>query len=105
MHAVFATFSLDGITDAAYLEHADAVAVDFAAIPGLCAKTWIADPAANRYGALYVYESKEACDAFRSSELAQRQAELAWVRDVQVQEFAVLDGPTAVTRGPVPPVG
>lgn len=99
MHAVFSTFSLVGMSSTDYESYADAVAAEFAQQPGLRGKVWLADPASNRYGALYVWDTQADSDAFRASELAQKMASLPFVADVQAHEFDVLDGPTKTTRG------
>jgi len=47
MHIQVITFKLDGIDEAAYQAHAEQHAPVFAALPGLRAKIWLANPQAN----------------------------------------------------------
>ena len=45
-------------------------AVDsFDSVPGLLFKAWISDEVTERWGAVYVWESREAYDAFREQRL------------------------------------
>jgi hypothetical protein len=39
----------------------------FASVPGLRFKAWVADRASNRWGAIYLWESKEAAQALMPS--------------------------------------
>jgi hypothetical protein len=100
MYVVHATFRLEGLTDKEYLDYCDHVAPDYAAIAGLHSKMWLHDPVSDRYGAVYVYESRAAYDELRQSDFFARIAATPFVRDVQSSGYDVIDGPTIVTRGP-----
>jgi hypothetical protein len=92
-------FSLNGISDAEFRNQCDEVAPAFAAVPGLLSKVWLADPANGVYGGVYTFRDTLAADAYLDSDLmAQVAANPAFV-DVTARRFAVLSGPTAVTRG------
>ena len=57
----------------------------FARVPGLRLKTWVADDAANRWGAVYLWETKEAA----AGPLPSRAAELIGKSPDHVEEFEV----------------
>jgi hypothetical protein len=80
-----------------YLALTEQVAPAFAAWPGLQAKYWIADEAANEYGGVYVFDSKEAADASRETELFHGLAANPAFADLRVVEYDVLAAPTAAT--------
>lgn len=96
--ALYAMFSLDGISEDEYLRYAEEIAPRFAEIDGLISKVWLTDPATGRFGALYLYESRDAVAAFLSSDFGQEQARTPFCRDIVVQELQVLPGPSKVTR-------
>ncbi|MBD2894154.1 hypothetical protein amrb99_30770 [Actinomadura sp. RB99] len=79
MYVVHAAFRLDGITVTDYLRHCDEVAPEYAAIPGLLSKIWLAAPENSRFGAVYICKDEAACDAFRASEFFQKVAETPFV--------------------------
>src|SRR5262245_65850018 len=56
-------FSLEGMTEAQYLDLCDEVAPAFAAVPGLVSKVWLADPVNGVYGGVYTFENGAALDA------------------------------------------
>jgi hypothetical protein len=86
------TFSLNGISDAAFRDQSDEIAPAFAAVPGLVSKNGV-------YGGVYTFRDTLATDAYLASDLmAQVAANPAFV-DVDARRFAVLSAPTAVTRG------
>ena len=58
----------------------------FAAVPGLLFKAWIADEATDRWGAVYVWESREAAERplpSRARELIGKDPEIAEVFDLE----------------------
>jgi hypothetical protein len=92
-------FSLDGISDAEYRDECDEVAPAFAAVPGLVSKVWLADQVNGVYGGVYTFQDTQATDAFLASDLMAHVAANPAFVDVTARRFAVLSGPTAVTRG------
>jgi hypothetical protein len=55
-------------------------------VPGLLLKTWIADEATERWGAVYLWESREAAEQplpSRARELIGKEPEIAEVFDVE----------------------
>jgi hypothetical protein len=96
MYVRIVTFGLT-VSHDEYAALAEQVAPAFAAWPGLQAKYWIADQDANEYGGVYVFDSQQAADASRETELYQALAANPAFTDPQVVEYDVLAAPTAVT--------
>ena len=99
MHIQVITFKLDGIDDADYQAHAEQDAPVFAALPGLRAKIWLANPQANTYGGIYVFDDVAAMRAYQGGEIFRGLQANPHMIDVTVRDFSVLAGPTKVTRG------
>jgi len=99
MHMLVITFKLDGIDDAAYQAHAEQNAAAFAALPGLRAKVWVADPQANTYGGIYTWDDVAAMRAYLAGEIFQGLQANPHMIDLTVRDFSVLAGPTKVTGG------
>ena len=97
MYARIVTFRLDGVANAAYQDHVDAVAPAFTAWPGLLAKVWIADSAAGTQGGIYLFADRESADRSRDTDVFRSMAANPAFADLSVREFDVLDGPTAIT--------
>ena len=93
------TFKLDGIDDAAYQAHAEHSAPAFAALPGLRAKIWLANPQANTYGGIYTWDNVAAMRAYHGGKIFQGLEANPHLIDMTVRDFSVLAGPTKVTRG------
>ena len=99
MHIQVITFKLDGIDEAAYQAHAEQHAPVFAALPGLRAKIWLANPQANTYGGIYTWDDVAAMRAYQGGQIFQGLQANPHMIDVAVRDFSVMDGPTKVTRG------
>ena len=99
MHIQVITFKLDGIDEAAYQAHAEQHAPVFAALPGLRAKIWLANPQANTYGGIYTWDDVAAMRAYQGGQIFQGLQANPHMIDVAVSDFSVMDGPTKVTRG------
>jgi hypothetical protein len=93
------TFKLDGIDDAAYRAHAEQTAPEFAALPGLRAKIWLANRQTNTYGGIYTWDEIAAIKAYQRGKIFQDLLANPYLTDVAVNDFSVLAGPTKVTRG------
>lgn len=105
MHVEIIDFRLKDMSAAAYAEAAEQLAPAFAAIPGLSAKVWLADAACGRYGGVYLFRDREAMQEFHRSELfATVEASPSFV-DIDVRDFAVLEGPTRMTQPEVRVLG
>jgi hypothetical protein len=91
------TFQLAGPTDQQYRAHAAAVAPAFTKWPGLQAKFWLANPDAGVYGGVYLFDSAADADASRSTEVFTAMEANPAFTQLTVQEFDVLEAPTAIT--------
>jgi putative monooxygenase ydhR len=100
MYARVVTFRLVGPTHEQYDEHATAIAESFNEWPGLEAKFWLADRSAGRYGGVYVFDSAENAELSRSTPEFLSLQMLPMFTELSVEEFEILDGPTAITGGP-----
>ena len=77
----------------------DGFAADFAAVPGLVSKKWLANEGTNTYGGVYTFEDKAACDAYKAGEVFAAVAGNPNFVNATAKDFGILDGPTQVTRG------
>jgi heme-degrading monooxygenase HmoA len=101
MHIQIVNYNLDGLTEAEFRAHCDEVAPAFAAVPGLLAKFWLADPMSNTYGGVYVWRDESAMRAFGKSELFKAGVANPHYVELTSRSFDTLAGPTEVTRGSV----
>ncbi|NTU84434.1 MAG: YdhR family protein [Chloroflexales bacterium] len=101
MHVLIITFELAGLDAATYAAHASLMAPRFAAMPGLVSKVFLADPATNTYGGVYLWASREDLDAYLASETYRAlQANPAFA-PLTVRAFATLAEASAQTAGPL----
>ena len=99
MHIQIFNFHLEGMSADEYRAMCDELAPAVAAVSGLRAKMWIADPAGNTYGGVYVWEDREAMHSFAGSELCSTIVNHPNIGGIRSIDFEVLEGPTRVTRG------
>ncbi len=97
MYVRIITFRLDGLDAAAYRAHTEQLAPTFAEWPGLVRKVWLADGPEGRYGGFYLFTDQTAADASRDTEVFRGMTANPHFADLRVEEFAVLDAPTATT--------
>ena len=98
-HIQVVTFQLAGLEPASYRAHCEAAAPAFTEIPGLRAKTWLANPSTNTYGGLYAWESREAMEAYVSGPIFGALLANPRMDHVTTLDFGVLERPTEITRG------
>ena len=103
MQTLIITFRLDGLDAAAYAQAAEAMAPQFAAVPGLLGKTWLADPATNAYGGVYFFADRRSVDDYLASAIVRAMQANPHLADVTARVYGTLEAPTRVTRG-APPV-
>jgi hypothetical protein len=96
-HIQIVTFELAGLEPDAYKAHVEAVAPAFTEIPGLRAKTWLANPSTNIYGGVYTWESPEAMQAYLSGPIFGALLTNPGVAHVTTRDFGVLERPTEIT--------
>lgn len=97
MHVRVVTFRLAGISREAYLTHCEQIAARFTEWPGLIAKFWLDDPDRERVGGVYLFDSADAADASRDSELFRAMLANPAFADIVVEGFGTLAAPTAIT--------
>lgn len=98
MHTIIITFDLADMTHERYTEVCDQLAPTFAAVPGLLAKIWLADPPEARYGGVYLFDDTAAADAFLGSTLAHSVATNPHFVGLAVRRFDVDATTTARTQ-------
>ena len=96
MYLQVVTYGLAGIGENAYLDVANSVAPRFSGMPGLLAKLWLGNTDDGRYGAVYLWEDREAMERFVRSDLFE--AFNPEFDDVAVEDFDVLENLTAITQ-------
>ncbi len=99
MHILIINFALEGISAKQYEGQVESVAPAFANLPGLVSKTWLANEETNTYGGVYVWRDREAMEDYRETDIFKGMATNPHFGGVTVKDFAVLEGPTRVTRG------
>ena len=96
MYVQVVTYGLAGIDEGEYLDVANNVAARFAGMPGLLAKLWLGNTEEGRYGAVYLWEDREAMERFLRSDLFE--AFNPEFEDVAVEDFDVLENLTSATQ-------
>ena len=99
MHIQIINFNLDGIGRSEYDQVCDDLAQTFADVSGLISKHWLANDGTNTYGGVYVWESKDAYEAFIASELFAAVGGNPALANVSSLDFDVIEAPTRITRG------
>ncbi len=99
MHIAILNFQLKNTTVAQFRKQCDELAPALAQTPGLISKVWLADATGNTYGGVYTWKDRAAFQAFTQSDLAKTMFNNPSIVDVTVRDYAVLEGPTKVTRG------
>ena len=99
MHIQIDNFRLEGMGEEDYRGIAEAIAPAFANMPGLVSKTWLANPQTGIYGGVYVWQSREAMEAYKETDSYRGMATNPHFADLTAKDFAVLERPTSITRG------
>jgi hypothetical protein len=68
-------------------------------VKGLISKVWLADEAKNTFGGFYLWESKEAMEAFMHSDLVKAVVSRPFVKNVSSADYTVNETPSRITRG------
>jgi hypothetical protein len=101
MHALIVSYSLRDATPSEHSELCEQLAPAVASVGGLASATWLTNPAAGRFGAFFVFETKPDFDRFVASELFGAISAHGSIHDLKASDYSISDRPTAVTRGPV----
>jgi len=105
MYVQIVNFNLSNTTPAEFEKLCGELAPQFAALPGLISKIWLADPASNTFGGVYLWQDRAAYEAFTRSELFRGVASYPNLSNITSRGFDILEEPTRETRGlPARPV-
>jgi hypothetical protein len=85
------------ISSADYEQICRQVAEHIAEVPGLVWKAWILNEARQEAGGVYLFESKEAADAFLEGPVISQLENNPSFADVRIKTFDLLTEPSAVT--------
>jgi heme-degrading monooxygenase HmoA len=99
MHIQIINFQLKDLSEEDYVKSCEQEASAFAELPGLISKVWLADRETNTYGGVYTWRDRQAMENYMKSELFNAVATDPNLVSVTSKDFAVLEGPTRVTRG------
>jgi hypothetical protein len=99
MHVAILDFRLRDLTHEQFLAKCDELAPALANVPGLISKVFLADRATNTYGGVYTWADKASLEAFARGDLGKAIASNPNLAELTIKDYAVLDGPTRVTRG------
>ncbi len=99
MHILIVNFQLKDLSEEDYVKSCEQEAPAFAELPGLISKVWLADRETNTYGGVYMWQDQQAMENYLTSELFNAVATDPNLVSVTSKDFAVLQGPTRVTRG------
>jgi hypothetical protein len=89
------------VTGADYEQAVSPLANEFAALPGLIWKVWILNEAEQEAGGIYLFEDEASVKAYLEGPLAAQVISHPALSDFSVKQFDVMEGVTAITRGPV----
>lgn len=98
MHVQVINFSL-AISHDEFAQGAVDLAPIFAELPGLISKHWLGNPETGIYGGVYLWESREACEAYINGEVFAAVRDNEHHIDVVSKDFPILEEPTKITRG------
>ena len=99
MYIQIVTYTIEGMSEAEWQAASEHLAPAIAAAPGLIRKTWLADPETHTYGGVYLWESKEAMEAFPTSAVFAEFVGMPQVKGVGAQAYGVWEEHSGVTRG------
>ncbi len=99
MHIQIVTFQLKDLSEDDFLNVCNQVAPSFATIPGLISKVWLADGESGTYGGVYTWRDRGAMEAFAGTELFASVANNPNLTGLTSRDYAILEGPTELTRG------
>ena len=97
MHVLIINFNLDGIDHDQYSASCDELGPVFAAIPGLISKQWLASPATNTYGGVYLWKDEQAMIDYKASDIFADLSNNPSFTNVTATDFGLLEGPSRAT--------
>ncbi len=99
MHLLMITYQLQGISEADYLAQNKQDAAFLATFPGLYSKVWLADAPSNTYGGVYLWNDREAMEAFLHSDIVKAVAADPTRANLTMKDYAIAEDLSRVTRG------
>lgn len=100
MIAQVITYQLQDISQAEYLKQmVEPDAPILANVKGLISKVWLSNEAKNTFGGFYLWESKEAMEAFMLSDLVKAVVSRPFVKNVSSVDYTVNEAASKITRG------
>jgi quinol monooxygenase YgiN len=99
MHVQIITYNLENETQQNYLALCNELAPTFAKMPGLKAKYWLADPATNTFGGVYIWTNRAAMEAYMAGDVAASVMAHPKLKNIASKDFDILEAPTRVNRG------
>jgi len=100
MHAQLITYQLKDISQVDYMNQmVEPDAPILANVKGLISKVWLSDIEKNTFGGFYLWETKEAMDAFMHSDLVKAVVSRPFVTHVSSVDFDVNQKASLITRG------
>lgn len=92
-------YTLDMPADGYTKNFVDPYAEEIAAAPGLVSKTWMADFDNKEFASFYLWESKQAMEAFMASPAIGRVAAEPFLKNLNISAIPVMEAPSRITRG------
>ena len=68
-------------------------------VNGLISKVWLADEEKNTFGGFYLWDSKDAMEAFMHSDLVKAVVSRPFVKNVSSVDYTVNETASKITRG------
>ena len=100
MHAQLITYQLKNISQPDYLKQmVEPDAPILANVKGLISKAWLTDVDKNTFGGFYLWQNKEAMEAFMHSDLVKAVVSRPYVTNVTSVDFDVNETASKITRG------
>ena len=99
MYVQIVRFQLKNMSEKEYAAISDELAPEFAKVPGLDSKIWLADASTGTFGGVYCWSNRAAMEEFAKTELFNAVVTHPNLTNITSKDFAVLDSPTRVTRG------
>ena len=99
MHVQIINFQLKDLSEEDYTKLCNDLASTFADIPGLISKVWLANSSTGTFGGVYFWRDQKAMEEFAKTELFNSVATHPNLTNISSKDFAVMEGPTRVTRG------
>ncbi len=98
MHVQVITYRMGEISDSDFNEANQEFADAMKRVPGLLSKVWLKSVEPGVYGGVYLWQDKESCDAFLSSELFAEVEADDTLSDLTTHEFHVNEEMTKITQ-------